>query len=91
MIRQTVVKTHDYIALGLIAALDAVALPRVGFVFVLENVEKLFEAAILEVEVSADGYRWVSCVVFPFLSPLPRRARKRRGGRRTSARRAESS
>lgn len=54
----TVIHAQDYIALGLLKALDVASVPLVSFSFILEEVEKVLEAVVFEV--SADGYRWVS-------------------------------
>lgn len=58
LIVSPVIRAQDYIALGLLMALDTAWVPRINLVFVLENVENVLEAVVFEV--SADGYRWVS-------------------------------
>lgn len=55
-----VTQSEDYIALGLLTALDSSWVPRVDFVFTLEQGEAVLQGAAMVVEVSADGYRWVS-------------------------------
>lgn len=55
------IKADDYIAIGLLSALDASWLPQVVLKVMLEEAEQVLP--ILVVEVSTDGYHWVSLLL----------------------------
>lgn len=57
-----VAKSGDYVGLGLIRPLDPVWTPSIVVHFIFEDVEKFLPS--LEVQVSSDGYNWVSFIAF---------------------------